>query len=95
VFLLSLVAGWSSGHGVRDVWDVAYFLILFVGYGAAFALTVAGLIRAKKPLLIAYQLILPLYWTMHAIATVRAAHELLTRPYFWAKTAHGRTRVER
>jgi hypothetical protein len=95
LFLISLIGGWTGGQGVRDIWDAAYVLILVLGYGAAFALTVAGLIRAGKPLLIPFQLLLPAYWVLHAVATIRAAHELLTRPYFWAKTPHGRTRMER
>lgn len=95
VFLVSLMLGWSGGHGVGDLWDAGYLGILVLGYGAAFALTVAGLIRAGKAWLIAFQLLLPIYWLLHAIATLRAAHELLTRPYFWAKTPHGRTRIER
>jgi hypothetical protein len=95
LFLISLSIGWSGGHGIRTVWDAGYIGILVLGYGAAFVLTVAGLMRARKAALIPYQLLLPIYWLLHAIATVRAAYELLTRPYFWAKTPHGRTRMTR
>jgi hypothetical protein len=45
--------------------------------------------------LLPHQLGLPLYWVLHSIATLRALHELLVRPYFWAKTEHGRTRMRR
>ena len=40
-------------------------------------------------------MLLPFYWVLHSIATVRAAIELLTRPHFWAKTTHGLTRLQR
>ena len=45
--------------------------------------------------MLAQQLLLPLYWVLHSIATVQAAAELMIRPHFWAKTAHGLTRLER
>ena len=33
--------------------------------------------------------------TRHTIAAMRAAHQLLVRPYFWGKTEHGRTQRPR
>lgn len=83
------------GAGGFDAWDVLNAAILVVGYGGAAALMIAGLVRLRRPDLLPAQLALPLYWVLHSIATVRAAHELLTRPYFWAKTTHGKTRIER
>jgi len=97
VFLASFVAallGLRSGL-VIDAWDAVSMLILLVGYGGAGALAVAGLLRLGQPRLLIRQLGLPLYWLLHSIATVRALHELLVRPYFWAKTEHGRTRMRR
>lgn len=70
-------------------------VFLVVGYGSAVLLSAIGLWRMGRPWLIAYQVLLPVYWVLHTIATLRAAHELLTRPYFWAKTPHGRTRLAR
>jgi hypothetical protein len=69
--------------------------MLVVGYGGAVALVVAGLIRLRRPQLLLLQLTLPLYWVLHSAATLRAAHELLTRPFFWAKTEHGKARQRR
>ena len=69
--------------------------ILIVGYGGTFALVTAGLVRLGQKRLLVLQALLPLYWLLHAIATLRAAHELLTRPHFWGKTTHGLTRLER
>jgi cellulose synthase/poly-beta-1,6-N-acetylglucosamine synthase-like glycosyltransferase len=69
--------------------------ILIVGYGGTFALVTAGLVRLGQKRLLVLQALLPLYWLLHAIATIRAAHELLTRPHFWGKTTHGLTRLER
>jgi cellulose synthase/poly-beta-1,6-N-acetylglucosamine synthase-like glycosyltransferase len=97
VVVVTLVLRIALGEAmlVRDLWDAAYIAVLVVGYGGSAALTVAGLLRARQANLLLYQLLLPLYWVLHSAATVRAAHELLVRPYFWAKTPHGRTRMQR
>ena len=68
------------------------FAVMVVGYGAAFAVTVAGLGRAGQWRLIRVQALLPLYWVLHSIATIRAGYELMTRPHYWAKTTHGLSR---
>ena len=38
------------------------------------------------------QFLLPFYWLLLSIATLRALHELLDRPFYWDKTEH-RTRA--
>jgi hypothetical protein len=83
--------GWSPTGG----WDWAFAAVLVIGYGGAFALVVAGLVRSGRARLVPVQLLLPVYWVMHSIAAFKAAQELLVRPYFWAKTPHGRTRMKR
>lgn len=93
-FIASLIFGFRAGL-VFDIWDVVSMLILLLGYGGAGALVVVGLLRLGQPQLLPHQLGLPLYWVLHSIATVRALHELLVRPYFWAKTEHGRTKMRR
>jgi cellulose synthase/poly-beta-1,6-N-acetylglucosamine synthase-like glycosyltransferase len=97
VFLASLVV-----RGLVGLWpnidnpvDVAYVTVLVVGYGGTCLLVIAGLARRRAFHLMPYQLLLPVYWIMHSIAALRAAHQLLVRPYFWGKTAHGRTRRPR
>lgn len=93
-FVASLIFGFRTGL-VFDIWDVVSMLILLLGYGGAGALVVVGLLRLGLPQLLPHQLGLPIYWVLHSIATVRALHELLFRPYFWAKTEHGRTKMRR
>ena len=84
--------GWLR---LSDIWDGLYLLVLVIGYGGAFGIALAGLARQGKLELAVFQLLLPIYWLLHAIAAVRAAIELITRPYFWSKTRHGETRVVR
>jgi len=78
-----------------DIWDAISVAALIVGYGGALLLMIAGLLRLGRPQHLFYLPTLPLYWTLHSFATLRAAHELLVRPFFWAKTEHGRTKVDR
>jgi hypothetical protein len=82
-------------QGQLDAWGILYIVVLIFGYGAAMALVGAGLMRLDRRRLLLFQLTLPFYWVLHSAATVRAAHELLIRPFFWAKTEHGCTRLER
>ena len=80
----------------NNPWGWANAAILVVGYSGAFAIVIAGLSRLgveRKVLL--YQLALPFYWVLHTLAAARAAYELFARPYYWAKTEHGRTRFDR
>jgi cellulose synthase/poly-beta-1,6-N-acetylglucosamine synthase-like glycosyltransferase len=96
VFMLGLLAGVITGLSafrLDDGWDVAMLAVPAIGYGGAFILVVAGLLRIGQGRLLVWQLLLPLYWMLHSVAVVRAAHELLTRPYFWAKTSHGQSRL--
>ncbi len=90
-----LATGQIQGDWLIDPWSAAYALTLLIGYGGAYSLVCAGLLREHRPDLLWAQLLLPLYWLLHGFATLRAMADLLWRPYFWAKTAHGRTRHDR
>lgn len=99
VFVLSLglqllVLG-PSLFRLADIWDVLYLAVLIVGYGGAFGIAIAGLWRQGRLDLAVYQVLLPVYWLLHAVAAVRATIELLVRPYHWNKTRHGETRLNR
>ena len=74
----------------------ALALTVFVtGYGGSFAVTLVGLWRTGQHRLLAAQALLPLYWLLHSVATLRAIHQLVWRPYYWGKTTHGMTRLAR
>jgi cellulose synthase/poly-beta-1,6-N-acetylglucosamine synthase-like glycosyltransferase len=62
--------------------------LLCFGYASSLALTLVGLHRQRRYRLFALQLLLPFYWLLLAVATLRALHELLDRPFYWAKTEH-------
>jgi cellulose synthase/poly-beta-1,6-N-acetylglucosamine synthase-like glycosyltransferase len=94
-FILSFVTSQFLPRGSFDVWDGLSVLIFVIGYGGPVALVIAGLNRLGRGDLLPAQLLLPGYWALHSLATVRALWELISRPFFWAKTQHGRTRFAR
>lgn len=87
--------GTPLGITPTDLWSTLSFLILVLGYGSAFLVAVLGLVRQGQAHLVAFQILLPFYWVLTSIAAIRALYELIVRPYFWAKTPHGLTGVER
>jgi cellulose synthase/poly-beta-1,6-N-acetylglucosamine synthase-like glycosyltransferase len=95
LFVASLALSVALPPSPTDVWDAVSLLIFLVGYGGPAALVVAGLVRLRRLDLVAWQLLLPVYWVLHSLAGLRAMRELVTRPYFWAKTEHGQTRLAR
>ncbi len=80
------VTGVSSAFS--GPWIVFAALSLAVGYGGPVVLAITGLKR-RGDAHIATQMLLPIYWLLHAVAVVKAAVQLLRQPYFWAKTDHG------
>ncbi len=39
--------------------------------------------------LVRYALLTPIYWVMMSLAAVKAAWQLITKPFYWEKTVHG------
>ncbi|WP_152615777.1 glycosyltransferase [Leisingera sp. ANG-M1] len=62
-------------------------LVFFEGLGLVISATAA--FAMGRPWLAAWAPAMILYFPMGALAVAKAAHELLARPFFWDKTAHG------
>ncbi len=69
-------------------WLIACLGIFVVGYGVAIATNLLGLARTGQTGLIWQQLLLPFYWLLIAMATLRAMYEFVLRPFHWWKTPH-------
>ena len=92
MFLASLLINLMLNRPLAiDGWDLVSLGLFAIGYGGAVAIVVAGLARLGRWDLVARQIWLPAYWVLHSVAAGRALWELLTRPYFWAKTQHGQS----
>jgi cellulose synthase/poly-beta-1,6-N-acetylglucosamine synthase-like glycosyltransferase len=89
-FALVLLIRGLAGMGWLDgsLWGAFYIAVLALGYGSALAMTGLGLLRLGKPGLLPRQIWLPLYWLLMGFATLRAARELLVRPFYWFKSPH-------
>jgi cellulose synthase/poly-beta-1,6-N-acetylglucosamine synthase-like glycosyltransferase len=92
VFLATAGFHLAAGDPLASVdsrlWTLGYFVLFLLGSVAAFVVNAAGLRRLERHGLIIWQLALPYYWLLLAAATVRALHELLVKPFHWAKTSH-------
>jgi hypothetical protein len=93
--LVEAAAGRERPFGIGDPLSLLEMAFLLIGYGGSLVLVAAGLLRLGQRRLLLQQALLPAYWVLHTVATFRAGYELLYRPHFWAKTAHGLTRLER
>ena len=90
-FALVLLFRWvSAGAGMDGAnWTLFYLAVLAFGYGSTLAMTALGLSRLNRlDLLPAQLLLLPLYWLLIGFATIRAAHDLMMRPFYWFKSPH-------
>ncbi|UJW84946.1 glycosyltransferase family 2 protein [Devosia sp. SL43] len=73
-----------EGYG----WAGLYAAIMLLGYVSTLAMTFTGLVRARQYGLFVHQLLLPFYWMLMALATLRALRELALRPFHWFKSPH-------
>ncbi|QQR36022.1 glycosyltransferase [Devosia oryziradicis] len=87
--IVLLIRGFAGlGWFDSDVWSAFYIAVLALGYGSALAMTVLGLLRLGRMALLPAQAGLPVYWLLMGYATLRAAIELLWRPFYWFKSPH-------
>lgn len=48
-----------------------------------------GVTKQQRPELVAYALLVPIYWLMMSVAAFYALRDLIVRPHHWHKTRHG------
>ena len=82
--ILRGMPNWTEWVG----WAALYGGFFALGLGSAMAVTILGLRRLGRAELIGAQLLLPLYWFLIGIATIRAAIELTRQPFHWFKSPH-------
>ncbi|WP_258934950.1 hypothetical protein [Nesterenkonia pannonica] len=74
------------------VWLLGLGMVnFFVGSALMVHLTMMGPYRRGTFTMVPWALLNPLYWVLHSIASYKALWQLLTRPHYWEKTAHGLT----
>ncbi|MCS5478358.1 glycosyltransferase [Corynebacterium sp. YIM 101645] len=62
---------------------------LVIGNAATMYMNLIGCREGRDPLLVIAVLTFPLYWLLMSIAALKGTWQLITRPSYWEKTAHG------
>ncbi len=96
--LFIALIGWRLATGediARDTVSLSFMGILVLGYASAIIAALFGLRRFGRLKLGWAQLLLPAYWVLTSVAAMRAAAQLVARPFVWEKTTHARTRLQR
>jgi len=75
-------------------------LNLTIGNACHILLSMLGAVKRRHYLLLPYALMAPAYWFLQSVAAYKALWQLITRPFYWEKTAHGiskftKTEIER
>lgn len=66
-------------------------LNFLLGSGLIVYLNMLGPFKRGAFELVPWALLNPLYWILHSIASYKALWQLIVRPHYWEKTAHGLT----
>ena len=71
-------------------WVLWFSLLnLLVGNGLMIWVSMMGAFRRRRYWLVLWALLNPLYWLLHSISAYKGLIQLITRPHYWEKTAHG------
>lgn len=91
---LTLFSGESIFRGHLPGWaELTLGVSLALGQVVMLICAVVALRRRDALGLIAWVPVLPIYWTLGAMAAWKALIELATAPYYWDKTKHGVSRM--
>jgi cellulose synthase/poly-beta-1,6-N-acetylglucosamine synthase-like glycosyltransferase len=90
LFIASAVIPSSTMSHLFPGWVLWFSLTnLLLGNGLMVWVSMMGAFRRKRYSLVLWALMNPLYWLMHSIAAYKGLWQLITRPHYWEKTAHG------
>ncbi|MGQ0741594.1 MAG: glycosyltransferase family 2 protein [Alphaproteobacteria bacterium] len=96
LFIFWLVTGVGPFGGVFGSASLAVSIAsLLIGNGILTVLSILAPVKRCWLELAPYGVTVFAYWLLISIAAYKALWQLLTRPFFWEKTNHGRTKAER
>ncbi len=76
-------------------WVLWFSLLnLLLGNGLMIWVSMMGAFRRRRYWLVLWALLNPLYWLMHSISAYKGLIQLITRPHYWEKTAHGLSNLD-
>ena len=78
----------KTGNTFPTVLPLAVITTAIMGYGAAILTGIIGALRADKPHLVKYAILMPFYWLLYFWPALIAAYEIIFAPAYWRKTKH-------
>ncbi len=96
--IMWILFGVSFFLDTSRLFEVPDFLLYLAGFNLiagniiVIAIVIVGLLPRKHYDLIPYALLCPIYWMLQSIAAYKGLWQLLVKPFYWEKTAHGITR---
>ena len=95
LFIASLIIPPHVMAGYFPGWVLWFSLLnLLVGNGLMIWVSMMGAFRRRRYWLVLWALLNPLYWLMHSISAYKGLFQLITRPHYWEKTAHGLSHID-
>ncbi|MFA9459276.1 glycosyltransferase family 2 protein [Thiohalorhabdus methylotrophus] len=95
--LYLMFAWWLITHGraldplfPAHILNISLFNLL-IGNGFLIYLSMVSVFKRHLYRLIPYALTAPAYWLLQSVAAYKALWQLIHKPFFWEKTAHGLT----
>jgi cellulose synthase/poly-beta-1,6-N-acetylglucosamine synthase-like glycosyltransferase len=81
---------------LREVFPSAVLVFsmgnLVIGNSCLIYLSMLAVAKRKQHVLLPYALTVPGYWLLQSVAAYKAIWQLITKPFYWEKTAHGISR---
>ena len=94
VFLASLFLDPQQLAFLFPGW-VLWLSMFNLGVGSALMIYVSmmGAFKRRRYRLVIWGVANPAYWVLHSVAAYKGLWQLITKPHYWEKTAHGLTGV--
>ncbi len=84
-------------YGNIHIPDVLFYLSAFnlvIGNAIAIFISILGTFPRKNFKLLPYALLSPIYWMLQSIGAYKGLWQLIFKPFYWEKTAHGLTKYK-
>ena len=90
IFFLSLFVSPDTLAPYFPSWVLWASLVnLLVGNVLMVYVSMMGAFKRQRYSLVAWALLNPFYWLLHSFAAYKALWQLIRKPHYWEKTAHG------
>ena len=89
ITILWFWGAYSLPAGIPEVLLFAGFISLVFGNALFILLHIVPMLMRKEWSIAFAAILIPVYWLMMSVATIRAIFQLVFHPHYWGKTSHG------